>query len=54
MGRLLLLGALVLGAIVALNDGRMPQMKSSGGGGAVSGYTGASAPAIKAIAAAGG
>ena len=54
MGRLFLLGVLALGAVLVLNDGKIPQVKSSGSGGAVSGYTGASSSAIKGIAAAAG
>ena len=42
MGRVLLLGGLAVGAYLVLNDGRMPQVKSTGGGGgSVSSYTGA-------------
>ena len=40
MGRIFLLGALALGALVALNDGKIPQTRTAGGG--VSSYTGAS------------
>lgn len=42
MGRLFILGALALGVLIALNDGKIPQVKTSGGGGSVSAYTGAS------------
>ena len=55
MGRVLVICGLLFGAYVVLSDNRSIRVGGgSGGSGAISGYTGASAPAINGIAGAAG
>lgn len=54
MGRLLAIGALIAAVYLVLNDSGTVRISTGSGSGSFSGYTGASAPAINAIAGAAG